>query len=185
MRWLPTLLAVYLVVLLQATVGKAVTFSAESIGHIGPDLVAVLAVFVALHVADGSEVMIACWLLGFGVDLTTAGGPAGETVVGPMSAAYALAGGCVHRIRDAFFSERPVTQAIFTMLFCAIAHGLWITAQSLRAGSAEPLVRMLPQAGALVIYTGLLMPLAHPPLLRIRRLFMHGPAGELAGMSRR
>jgi len=180
-RWIRFLILTYLVVLVQTTAGRLLVFRTSAVGMVGPDLLALLAVFVALHVRNWADVMLAAWSLGLAVDLTTAGGPGGATVVGPMALAYALTAGLLFRVREAFFREQALTQMLLAWAFCLLAHGLWVTAQWLLAPgemTASAYARTLGQAGALAVYTALLMPLAHFALSKGQRLLLTGPASR-------
>jgi rod shape-determining protein MreD len=175
MRWVGFAILVYVVMLLQTTVGKLLTFAFESVGVIGPDLSAIVAVFLALRVRELNDVVIAAWVLGLGVDLGSAGGAGEMTVVGPMSLAYVLAVAAVFRMREAFFRDRIMTQAILALVFCLLAHGTWVTAQSLlgRADTSwSDYGATLRQAAALACYTGVLMPLGYRLLLKCERWFV-------------
>ena len=174
MHWIPFVILTYLVLLAQTTVGGVLTFSTHSIGLVGPDLAAIVAVFVALQVRSGADAMLAAAILGLGVDLTTGGGVGAPTVIGPMPIAYALAGGGVWRVREAFFADRPMTQALLAMAFAASAHGAWVTMQVLRAGGIAwaNYGTMLLQAAALAAYTAVLSPLGCFALGKIRRWFI-------------
>lgn len=181
MRWIPFIILAYLLVLVQTTVGKVLTFTSFSIGTVGPDLPALVAVFVALHVRSRADVMLAAWLLGLGLDLTAGGGPGGSAAIGPMPIAYALAAACLYQVREAFFRERALTQGLLAMGFCILAHGTWVTLQSLlaiRAMTWSAYGRVLMQAAALAVYTAALMPLAHWGLWRYQRWFITPPAGR-------
>jgi len=182
MRWIPFIVLIYLVVIVQTTVGGILTFAGGGIGTIGPDLMAIVAVFVAMHVRSGSDAALAAWAAGLALDLTTAGGPGAATVVGPMPIAYALAAAAVFKIREAFFRERAVPQALLALIFCLLAHGLWLTLQSLLArGEAitwSTYGRRLLQAAMLAAYTAVLMPIAHRGLFRIRGWLIVAPAGR-------
>lgn len=181
MRWIPLLILGYLVVLFQTTAGRVLTFEvqAASIGTIGPDISALVAVFVALYARSWPDAMLAAWMLGFGVDLTAAGGAGAMTVVGPMAIAYALTAGLLFRLREAFFRERALTQALLALAFCLLTHGAWVTAQWVLAAhgaSWGAYWRTLAQAGALACYTAALMPLAHFGLGKCQRWFLLAPA---------
>lgn len=178
MRWVPFLLAAYALMLLQTTLGRLLTFSTDMIGQIGPDLAAVFAVFIALHARAAVDALGAAWVLGFGIDLLAGGAVEGGSCAGIMSLTYMAGAGAVFWVREAFFRDRPLTQAILGVVFCLIAHGLWITAQAARAGDWPAWRRMLPQMLALTAYTGLLTPVAHVMLSRMRRLFLVASAGE-------
>ena len=181
MRWIPFLILAYLVVLVQTTVGRFLVIRSAGLGNIGPDLAALVAVFVALHARAWPDAMLAAWVLGIAVDLTTAGGVGSATVLGPMSVAYALAAGLLFRVREAFFRERAMTQAMLAMAFCLMAHGLWVTSQAL-LGAGEmawsTYGRTLLQAVGVSGYTALLMPLAHFGLVKCRRWFLASSAGR-------
>jgi len=180
MRWVPFLILAWLVVLVQTTFGHALTVRTSALGSIGPDLAALLAVFVAFYVRTWPEAMLAAWALGLGVDLTTAGGVGATTAVGPMALAYALTAGLLFRVREAFFRERALTQAVLSWAFCLLAHGAWVTAQSLLAPGDTNWAaygRTLLQALAVACYTAALMPLAHLGLSKCQRLFLATPVG--------
>lgn len=172
MRWVPFILLLYLTAVVQTTVGGVLTINTVAIGPFGPDLLAVVAVFVALHARSGLDVVLAAWAGGMAIDLTAAGGVDSVTVLGPMSLTYVLAATVIYRIRDAFFRERPLPQAILTLLFCVMAHPLWVTLQSLLAGRATvgwPLyIRRLWEAAAVSLYTAALAPLLCWGLGRLR-----------------
>jgi rod shape-determining protein MreD len=178
MRWIPFAILAYLVVLLQTTVGRFLTFTPSGIGSIGPDLAALLAVFIACRVRSWPDAILAAWALGLAVDLTTGGGVGAGPVVGPMALAYALVAALLFRVREAFFRERALTQVLLAAAFCVLAHAAWVTVQSLLAWGAvswSAYGRTLLQAALLAAYTGLLMPLAHVALARIQRWFLAAP----------
>lgn len=181
MYWIPFVILVYLVMLIQATVWGMLTFTGTAIGTIAPDLAAMVAVFIALNARRGSEVMIAGWVLGLAVDLTTAGGAGAATAVGPMAIGYALAVAAIYRVREAFFRERVLTQAFLAAMFCIVAHGLWVVVQCLLAYEVitwRDFGRLLLQAAALAAYTGALMPLVNVLLGWTRPLLISTPAGR-------
>jgi len=180
MRWVPLAILTYLLLLAQTTVGGVLTFRARGIGLVGPDLLAIAAVYVALHVRSCLDAMLAGWLIGLAVDLTTGA----ATVLGPMPLAYALAAGCICRVREAFFRERIVTQALLAVLFCLIAHGLWLTIQclfALRAMTWSSYGRLLLQAAALYVYTGVLTPLVGRGLRLVQGWIISAPAAARQG----
>jgi len=180
-RWIPLLILTYLLVVVQTTLGRLLVFS-TAIGPVGPDLLAPLAVFVAFGARSWPDAMLAAWAMGLAVDLATAGGPAGATVVGPMAVAYALTAGVLFRVREAFFRERVLTQGLLTCAFCLLAHGLWITAQSLLAPGAVPWSlygRAWGQVAAVGLYTAVLTPLLHYAFSKTRRWILVGSAGAV------
>jgi len=171
MRWVPFVVLAYLAVLVQTTLGQLLVFQWRSVGAVGPDLLAVVAVFLAMY-APGIDALIAAWALGILVDLTTAGGAGALTRVGPMGISYVLAAYVLVQLREAFFRERLASQFILTLLFCAIAHGLWIVAQSLLAGNWTDTADMLLQAGCVALYTAAVMPLGHWLLRKVLGLLL-------------
>jgi len=175
MRWIPLLILTYVVVLLETTLGRVLFIDTASLGSVGPDLTALVVVFVACYARSGTDAMLTAWILGFAVDLTVGGAMDAMSVVGPMSIAYCLAAGLLWRVRDAFFRERAVTQALLALAFCALAHGVWVTMQAMLAPGGAGLGgygRTLLQALAGACYTALLMPLAHYGLSRCQRMFL-------------
>ncbi len=180
MRWVPFLIVLYVVLLLQTTVGKVLTFPRAGWGTVGPDIAAIVAVYLALHLRDGLDLAIATWALGLAVDLTT-GGPA----VGPMPLAYLVAGAVVLKLREAVFRERAAAQMLMALVFCMVAHGLWVTVQLLwvspSSRSWEQYWQTLRQAFALAIYTAALMPLGHWALARMERFLIAPQTGRSRG----
>jgi hypothetical protein len=130
MRWIPLLIVAWLLGLVQMTLGRLATIESLSIGPIGPDVMVTLAVLVALRVHTADQAALAGALLGFLVDLTTAGGLTAPSRVGPMAIGYAIAALLVFALRDAIFRDRLGPQMILAMLFCLIAHALWVTIQT-------------------------------------------------------
>jgi len=181
MRWIPFVILAWLLVIVQTTLGRVLTLSGTPIGSIGPDFLAILAVFVALQARSGLDAALAAWVLGLALDLTAAGGVTSPTVVGPMPIAYALAATLVYWLREAVFRERALIQALLAALFCLVAHGIWVTAQSLRASGEmtwSAYGEVLVQAVALAAYTALLMPMGYWALRYLRRIFMMAPSGR-------
>lgn len=175
MRWVVLIIMAYVVVLLQATLGDVLTFTASPIGAIGPDLAAIAAVFLVLHAPTLADAMLSGWMLGLAVDLSTAGAPGGATAIGPMALGYAFAAAVLFQMREAVFQDRKPTQMLLTLLFCLIAHGLWITLQSLLSFgevSWSRYGRLWMQAAALAGYTALLAPLGYAAMRRMRRWFV-------------
>ena len=133
MRWIPFVILAYVLIVVQTTVGRLLMIESGAVGTIGPDLLAPLVVFIALYARRPTDTMIAACILGFALDLTTAGGSGSGAVVGPMPIVYALCARALFEVREAFFRDRILTRAFLTLLFCLFAHTLWVTAQSLLA----------------------------------------------------
>jgi len=71
-RWIYFLILVLLAVVVQTSVMPVIWFRTP-LGYVGPELLAAVAVFVALHVRSRTEAALAGWTLGFAVDLTLSG----------------------------------------------------------------------------------------------------------------
>ena len=167
MRWILWIIVAYLALAIQNMLGILVRIETLWLGDIRPDILAAAAVFVTLTARNLLDVVIACWLLGLGLDLTS-----GQGVVGPMPLAYSAAAYVVFQVRDAFFRDRVSSQIILTALFALLAHTAWITLQlllAMRAGRWDSYGRWLLQACLLAAYSGLLAPAVFGVLGRCSR----------------
>ncbi|HOF19283.1 MAG TPA: hypothetical protein PK082_10270 [Phycisphaerae bacterium] len=179
MRWVPFAILAYLVIVLQCSLGQMLTFEISAIGSVGPDLAAVAALFIALHARRAADALLAAWVLGFALDLSSASGPGGVTVVGPMALAYVLAAGAVYKIREALFAERVLTRAVVGVIFCLLAHLPWVTLQTILAHNVmtwQAYGARLLQAMAISAYTGVVTPVFYPLLDRVRKWLISVPA---------
>ena len=182
MHWTSFIILTWLLILIQSTVGRVLVFETISVGTIGPDLLASLGMFVALCVHKPIDAMIAGWLLGLALDITTAGGAGSATVIGPMAIAYALGVRAVFAVREAFFCERALTRIALTLLFCLFTHLFWVTAQSLLAyefTTWSQYGRMLIQAMVISVYSAILAPLMLHLLWKARRRLIPIPSGRI------
>lgn len=172
MRWIRFIILTYLVILVQVSLCGLLRIGTP-LGSAQLDLVAIVAVFVVFYARQGVDAMLACWILGLCVDLTTGGGFAQTPVVGPMAISYAVLGGMLWRMREAFFRDRPLTQAFMTGLFCMLSTWLWMTMQHLRMGSWQGFGSMFVQAIAVALFTAVLTPLVQFVLSRtVRWVFL-------------
>jgi len=182
MRWVPFVILVYLVIVVQTTLGRLLTFPNTAIGPVGPDLAAIVAVFLALRLRDGVELGLAAWVLGLAVDLTSGVGSEFGGAVGPMALAYALAAVVIFRMREAMFRERPVVQVLLALIFCLLAHGTWVSIQTVALGSGQRSWARywgtLKQAGALAVYTAALTPIGCWALGKFARFLIAVQAGR-------
>ncbi len=187
MRWVALIILAYVLILLQATLGDVLTWTNSPFGAIGPDFAAVVAVFLALYAPTLADAMLAGWLLGLAIDLSAAGAPGGATAVGPMALGYAFAAAVVFQMREAVFRDRKHTQMLLTLLFCLVAHGLWISLQSLLnwgdVGRSD-YGRLWLQVGSLSGYTALLAPIGYAAMKRLRRWFVPTPSTRGPRMGR-
>ena len=178
MRWVLFVILAYLAVVFQATLGGVLSWQSEALGRFGADFLAIIAVFVALRVRDLSDAMLAAWMLGLALDLTTAGGPAGTAVVGPMSVSYAAMAGLLYKVREAFFRERVLTHALLVLVFCALTHGLWVISQSLLQMSEvlwSDFWRMLLRTVAVAVTTAVASLAVTPVLTMIQPWLLSQP----------
>ena len=169
MRWTVFGILAYLLLLLQSSLGGILTLQIPGVGHVRPDIPAILVVFLGLYVRDAVDAMLAGWIMGFAIDLTTGAGPGVSTVVGPMSLSYALGAGAIFVLREVVFREKLLTRCIMTLVFCLLSHGTWVTLQWLLAFRTAPwggYLQMLVQVVLVALYTGALTPLAHLTLGR-------------------
>jgi cell shape-determining protein MreD len=173
-RWILFLIVTYVALVVQTTVGGLLVVH-TGVGPIAPDLLAMVAVFVAMAVRNGTDAGLACWVLGLGLDL--ASGPGGTTVVGPMAVAFGLGGLAIFRLRETLFRDKVVTQVVMVLLFTAATHMLWLTLQAIftRSLTWGDYGDALLQAVMIGAYSAALAPLIHAFLLRHERLLLIVP----------
>ncbi len=167
--------------------GRVLAFEHISPGTIAPDLLAGVAVFVALYVRRPIDAVIAACVLGFALDLTTTGAGGLAGVIGPMPIAYVLGTAALVAVREAFFAERISTRMLLTLAFCLFAHWFWVTLQSLLAhevSSWSEYGRMLMQVIGVSVYSALLAPVIMWLLDKVRGWILAAPI-SLSRRSRR
>ena len=142
------------------TLGNILTLDRLAMGPIGPDFMVIFALFIAFNARDVIDAMLAGWVLGILIDLTTAGG---GSCVGPMATLYSLMCWVAFSIREGIYSERALTQMIMAGIFCIVTHGLWITIQSLTAFDISwgEYGSLLLQVLLSAIYTAVLTPMVY------------------------
>jgi len=175
-RWIFFVMLAYVAVVVQTTVGGLLVIHTAWVGPVAPDVLAMVAVFVAMAVRNRADAGLACWVLGLGLDL--ASGPGATTVVGPMAFAYGLGGLAVFQLREALFRDKIVTQVVMVLFFAAATHALWITLQALvtRSLTWNEYGNALLQAVMLGAYSGVLAPFVHAVLLRYERIVLIVPS---------
>ncbi len=159
MRWIPFLIFAYVFALVQTALGKIIAFDGLGVVLVGPDLMVLLAVFIALNARDVVDGMLAGWAMGFLIDLTTAGGAGDPTRLGPMAFAYVLCVWIVFLMREVLYRERVLTQVILAFFFCIATHLFWVIVQNLLAGGQVDYGSMFLQMLLVAAYTAVLMPL--------------------------
>ncbi|MCD6364256.1 MAG: hypothetical protein J7M14_00095 [Planctomycetes bacterium] len=189
MHWIMVGIMVYAVTLLQTSLAGIMTVSLPWVGPVRPDLLAVPAVYMALYAHRRADAMLAGWLMGMAIDLTSGAGAGFSTAVGPMSLGYALAAGAIHTVRNVLFRKNVITQCVVTVVFCVMAHGLWLAMQWIiafrRIADWPTCFAMLLQALGVALYTAAVMPLGRVVLDRCRRRLISSPSGRLGRGQRR
>ena len=160
MRWVGFGIMAYLFVMVQMTLGNILTLDRLAMGPIGPDFMVIFALFIAFNVRESLDAMIAGWMLGMLIDLTTVGG---GSCIGPMAILYSLMCWVAFSIREGVYSESALTQMIVAGLFCFVTHGLWITVQSMIAFDISwgEYGSLLLQVLLSAVYTAVLTPLVY------------------------
>lgn len=185
MRWVLFLIICYVTLLVQTTLASVISFKAGALGPISPDLAACVAVFLAIRLRNLTDVLLAAWVLGIGVDLTC--GEVGAGALGPMALSYVLGAWVMFRIAEALYRERPATGALLGGLFCLIAHTLWVTLQSILPGgqvSWGQWLGLIAQASLVAVYTAGAAPLVHFVLRRCDRWLVPSMPSRRGGSAR-
>ncbi len=175
MRWLPFGILTFVVLVLQSSLGAIIVFNVPGLGNVAPDAMAMVAVFVAMCCSNRTDAVIAGWVLGFCLDLTVVGGLSTMAALGPMSLGYAAAVWMLYSVREMVFGTRIGPQIILGGLFVLVAHGIWLISQSVLAWNWVGFGQSFRQMVGVMIFTGVLMPLAYRLLLPIQMVFMEMP----------
>lgn len=167
MRWVGFGIFAYIFVMIQMTLGGILTLDRLAMGPVGPDFMVIFAIFVAFNARDVIDAMIAGWVLGILIDLTTGGG---GSCVGPMGILYSLMCRVVFSIREGIYSDRALTQMIMAAIFCVVTHGLWVTIQSIIAFDISwgSYASLLFQVLLSAVYTAVLTPMVYYGLILSR-----------------
>jgi hypothetical protein len=174
MRWPYFLVIVLLTAIAQTTVAQVMWFRTP-LGWVGPELLAMVAVFAALYGRGGLEVAIAGWVCGMTVDLTLSG-----EGMGMLSLLYSAGAVGVYNLREGFFRERPLTHALMGGVFCLFVYQAWSGYEALVGGGRWG--HMAIQALGLSVYTAVLTPGMCWLLRKLGRVLL--PAGAAGHESR-
>ena len=173
MRWFHFIFLVLVAVvgiIVQTTVGQLLWFR-TSVGWVGPELLAAVAVFMALRAHSRTDAALAGWVLGFAMDLTLSG-----QGFGLLALLYAAACWGIFRIREIFFRERLLTQTIMGFVFCVFVYELWTAYDVLViSGAGGRYSHLALQVLGLSAYTAILTPLACAVLKRMQGLLFPTP----------
>jgi rod shape-determining protein MreD len=170
MRWLPFILVALAALMLQTTLLQ-VFWLPTPVGWVGPELLAAVAVFLALNVRSASDAALAGWVLGLALDLTLSG-----EGMGLLALLYAGGAAGVFHVRRSFFRDKVLSQAVLGLLFCLPVYELWTLYQLLPTGApaGEYWARSV-QAAGVSAYTAVLVPPACGVLKRMQRMLLTGP----------
>jgi len=177
MRWIPTLIAIYLVALVQVSFGQ-VWVVQTAWGRCGPDLLLIVALFAALYARTRTEALIGAWIVGTAIDLTTGTGTGGVTVIGPMALALCLCCWCIFAVRDAVYRNHLLPRIVLGVLLCFVAHSLWAVLQCAAANQWNALQELWIPIGMVSLYTGLVTPLLMLPLVAASPLLLTTPPSK-------
>ncbi len=161
MRWIAFFIVLYLLTVLQTTVAPFV-----AIHGVVPHLLIIFAVHYILS-AKEIDAALACWCIGFAIDLTTLNF-AGYSNVGVYSFSLGLIGFVAVRMRELTFRDSPVAQCLFTfavLVSLGIMTGLH-AAYVLGDGSA--FWQQFTLAWWQAVYTGMMAPYGLWILNRLR-----------------
>jgi cell shape-determining protein MreD len=170
MRWIPFIILVYVVLVVQSSLGLAMGF-----GGVSPDLLAVVAVAVALWAPNAMTAMLAAWVLGFALDLTITGATGGLTVAGPMSLAYLVGARLIFNLREIVYNDRVIIRGLLAGVFCIVTHGLWVLSQCLLTVSWSDFPRLMGQGAGVALYTAIVAPIGCWMLWPARGLLFEVP----------
>ncbi len=174
MRWILFVILVYVATLAQTTLSQLLVIHTGWAGAVVPDLLACMAAFLAMRLRQNSDVAIACWSLGLALDLTSSGGPA----LGLMSLTYMAAGWIILKLREGFFRDRISSQIVTTIIFCIVAHTLYLTLQVMLLWRFAGYGTMLLEAMMVAIYSAAAAPLVQRALAPAERWLISPAAGR-------
>ena len=173
MKWYHFIILVFVAgvgVVVQSTAGQLLWFRTE-FGWVGPELLAAVAVFIALYATSATDAALSGWILGFAVDLTVSG-----SSMGLLALLYAAGCWGIFHVREIFFRDRTMTQIIIGFIFCVFVYELWTVYDILVGGRASGgYFRPAFQALGLSIYTAVLTPPVCAVLKRLRGFVLPMP----------
>lgn len=161
MRWITFAIVLYLVLVLQTAAAPYL-----ALHSVTPDFLLIAAVYFALF-ARPADAMLACWIIGLAMDLTSLS-YGGRANVGLCALSLGLIGLLIVKARDLFFRESVVSQIVLCfaakLLLAAVValYALW--ASDALSRYSEMLGRGFYEA----IYAAVLAPYGHWILGRLR-----------------
>ena len=161
MRWIAFAILLYLVTVLQTTVAPFI-----ALHTVRPDFMVILAVFYAL-LARHQDAPLACWCIGFAIDLTTMS-YTDYSNVGVHAFSLGLIGLIICKIRELTFRESALTQLIFAFLAKLLLAGLVGLHMLYVLGEWDRLGETVVTSVWAAAYTAVLAPYGHWILCRLR-----------------
>jgi len=155
MRWPVFAVFAFLAVAVQLSLRSVLTL--YSVRGVSPDLVACLAVFIALF-AQRSSALWACWILGLLLDLAPPDQPRGYHLLGPHALGYVVGGYFVLLLRTMVFRRRALTVGFLTLIFAGVTSLVIVMLLAVRSWyPGEPTYGALSDLGLrwlAALYTG-------------------------------
>jgi len=172
MHWIAFAILTYLIVVVQAA---AVPF--VEVHTIRPDLLVIVAVYYALA-ARTYDALLACWLIGLAIDLTSLSYTE-HANVGLHAFSLGLIAFVIVKLRDLTFRDSVITQLIFTFV-AKLALSLLAGVYMLYVVHAPDRFGEVLVTGAYAaVYTAILAPYVHWFLRRLRNLLGIGASHRL------
>ncbi len=175
MRWGGFIVLAAVATCVQMSLGAVLRIPLGGTGlSLAVDFMAIVAVMVALRARGTADAALAAWSLGMLIDLTTSGMP-----LGLYALTFAAAGAMICQMREALFTDNPLTQMVLALLFCLVAH---MTARAFAnlyvRGGGAPLGRELLQAVIVAVCTAVCMPIVGRLLRPLEPLIMLRSTGR-------
>ena len=114
MRWLSFSIVVFILMILQASLGRLFGLGPQ---RIAPDLLLLLAMVLTFRIGSGHS-LLGCWILGMAKDIS------GGAVLGCYGSGFALAGFIMICLREWFYVEHPLAIMV-VVLFGSLIVEQW------------------------------------------------------------
>jgi len=156
-RWPVFAIVAFGFVVVQLSLRNVLTL--QSLKQISPDLVACLAVFIALF-ANRTSALWACWMLGVAMDLAPSDDDPSYVLIGPHALGYVFGGLLVVQLRTMVFRRRAITIGFLTLVFLLATSILAVFLLAVRSwypGAPEyPAMAELWRRVLIAVYSGVL-----------------------------
>jgi rod shape-determining protein MreD len=162
MRWIAFIILLLVVTVLQTSVMPFL-----AVHTIRPDLLVILAVYYALA-ARTHDALLACWIIGLAIDLTSLSF-AGGANVGLHALSLGMIALVIVNLRDLTFRDSVATRLFFTFATKLAVSLLAGTYMGFVLQTVHPFRETLITAIYAAVYTAVLAPYGHWVLGRLRR----------------